>query len=137
MGTKLNQGAFDCYNNALPDEPMFILLARDPHASGLVFMWSDLRDAAIQDGKRPESDRPMVTEAHECAAAMREWRIANDGRWRTEKAPPPAGDDLLAALKQIAQRANESGTCVLGERETIYAMHAIARAAIDKAEQLK
>lgn len=30
MGTKSNPTQFDCYANALPDEPMFILLARDP-----------------------------------------------------------------------------------------------------------
>lgn len=30
MGTKNNPGKFDCYDAALPDEPMFVLLARDP-----------------------------------------------------------------------------------------------------------
>lgn len=29
MGTKNNPGEFDCYANAAPDEPMFILLGRD------------------------------------------------------------------------------------------------------------
>jgi hypothetical protein len=42
--------------------------------------------------------------------------------------------DLLAALIAIAQRANESGNDELGERETIYAMHGLARAAIARAE---
>lgn len=32
MGTKNNPGAFDCYANAEPDEPMFVLLGRDKHA---------------------------------------------------------------------------------------------------------
>jgi hypothetical protein len=30
MGTKSNPGPFDCYAKAEPDEPMFVLLARDP-----------------------------------------------------------------------------------------------------------
>lgn len=34
MGTKNNPGAFDCYANAEPDEPMFVLLARDLLVSG-------------------------------------------------------------------------------------------------------
>jgi hypothetical protein len=41
--------------------------------------------------------------------------------------------ELLAALIAIAQRANESGNDELGERETIYAMHGLARAAIARA----
>ena len=32
MGTKNNPGQFDCYRNAEPDEPMFVLLARDERA---------------------------------------------------------------------------------------------------------
>ena len=32
MATKNNPGKFDCYTNAEPDEPMFILLGRDPVA---------------------------------------------------------------------------------------------------------
>ncbi|HAW11807.1 MAG TPA: aspartate decarboxylase, partial [Chloroflexi bacterium] len=30
MGTKNNPGKFDCYDDAHPDEPMFVLLGRDP-----------------------------------------------------------------------------------------------------------
>lgn len=40
MGTKLNPGNFDCYENAKPDEPMFILLARDAGAPALVEKWA-------------------------------------------------------------------------------------------------
>lgn len=36
MGTKNNPGTFDCYANAAPDEPMFVLLGRDKHAPLLV-----------------------------------------------------------------------------------------------------
>jgi hypothetical protein len=82
MGTKNNPGEFDCYNNALPDEPMFILLGRDPTAPLRVEEWAKAREHLINFGHRPESDRAMVAEARECAEAMRAWRAANDGKWR-------------------------------------------------------
>ena len=43
MGTKNNPGKFDCYEAAAPDEPMFILLARDPVAPYLVRIWASIR----------------------------------------------------------------------------------------------
>ena len=67
MGTKNNPGEFDCYNNAAPDEPMFILLARDVLAPGLVRQWAMIRWAR-------DEDDPKATEAFECAAAMDAWR---------------------------------------------------------------
>lgn len=63
MGTKKNPGAFDCYANADPDEPMFVLLGRDRHAPGLVRLWALLR---AQDGE----DAAKVAEALACADAM-------------------------------------------------------------------
>lgn len=82
MGTKQNPAQFDCYSNALPDEPMFILLARDPKAPMLVDEWAALRAQQVDDGERPQADMAMVDEARQCAAAMRAWREANDGKWR-------------------------------------------------------
>jgi hypothetical protein len=82
MGTKNNPGKFDCYASALPDEPMFILLARDPGAPKLVETWADDRMEQIMLGVRPQSDLPMIEEALLCARAMREWRKSNDGAWR-------------------------------------------------------
>lgn len=70
MGTKSNPGNFDCYASAEPDEPMFILLARDPSAYILVHEWADRREWAIDRGEKPEEDRAMVSEARECAIAM-------------------------------------------------------------------
>jgi len=63
VGTKNNPGKFDCYGNALPDEPMFVLLARDRHAAGLVRLWALLR---AKDGE----DEAKVAEALACADAM-------------------------------------------------------------------
>ena len=82
MGTKAKPGKFDCYANALPDEPMFILLARDPGAAFAVEMWADRRENAINIGIKPKSDMAMVKEARDCARIMRAWREANDGKWR-------------------------------------------------------
>jgi hypothetical protein len=82
MGTKNNPGEFDCYANALPDEPMFVLLARDPLFFDLVLAWARNRARDINCGERPESDRRMVTEALDCALAGSQWRRDNDGKWR-------------------------------------------------------
>lgn len=82
MGTKRNPGTHDCYKNALPDEPMFVLLARDPAAPGRVEDWADYREMGIAEGRYPKSDENMVQEARECAAAMRRWRTDNFGKWK-------------------------------------------------------
>jgi hypothetical protein len=82
MGTKNNPGNFDCYHNAMPDEPMFILLARDPNAPDLIERWADGRQCDIVRKVRPASDVGMVNEARDCARKMRKWRKANMGKWR-------------------------------------------------------
>lgn len=66
MGTKNNPGQFDCYANAEPDEPIFVLLARDKHAPALVWLWAVLRQL---DGE----DEAKVKEAHQCVVNMIEW----------------------------------------------------------------
>ena len=68
MGTKLNPGKFDCYENAKPDEPMFILLARDAGAPALVEKWAQER---LLQGESPEK----LAEALQCANDMRSWWI--------------------------------------------------------------
>ena len=82
MGSKLNPGAYDCYENALPDEPMFVLLARDPSAPELVEYWATERQRQIDNARRPHPDQAMVDEAVRCAANMRHWRVVNNGKWR-------------------------------------------------------
>lgn len=79
MGTKNNPGAFDCYANAHPDEPMFILLGRDPAASLLVALWADIREAM---GEAKEK----VAEARACASAMSEWAERLGKARKTEEA---------------------------------------------------
>ena len=84
MGTKSKPAEFDCYANALPDEPMFVLLARDPDFNRLVTEWANRRAQDIRCGSRPESDWRMVYEARDCAAAGEKWRKDNNGRWRRD-----------------------------------------------------
>lgn len=91
MGTKNKPGKFDCYANAEPDEPMFILLARDPMAAFLTSIWSKVRQGDVEAasvvftkmlhevGPRYmiEPDMAKSGEAIECAMAMFDWRKAN------------------------------------------------------------
>lgn len=82
MGTKNNPGQFDCYENALPDEPMFVLLARDPDFQDLVQEWARRRRMKILCGERPSEDTNMVIEAEICAKQGADWRRKNNGIWR-------------------------------------------------------
>ena len=84
MGTKDDPGEFDCYDAALPDEPMFVLLARDPDFERLVRKWAKRREAACACGDRPIEDMKMVHEARICADSGVQWRRSNLGKWRKE-----------------------------------------------------
>jgi hypothetical protein len=81
MGTKNNPGKFDCYANLEPDEPHFVLMGRDPNAAFAVREWADTREAWIDAGIKPESDRAMVIEARQCADAMEDFAE----KWRARK----------------------------------------------------
>jgi hypothetical protein len=82
VGTKNNPGRFDCYAAALPDEPIFVLLARDPNFFQLVSQWADRRWRDIRCGDRPESDVDVVKEAKQCAIDGQTWRRMHNGIWR-------------------------------------------------------
>jgi hypothetical protein len=71
MGTKNNPGDFDCYAAAKPDEPMFVLLARDRHAPSLVWLWASLREMDNEDPAK-------VEEARICAYKMLKWAAQHD-----------------------------------------------------------
>ena len=66
MGTKNNPSKFDCYSNAKSDEPMFILLGRDPQAAALVELWAFTREQRIE----PPA---VIEEARQCAKDMRDY----------------------------------------------------------------
>jgi hypothetical protein len=82
MGTKENPGRFDCHAAALPDEPVFVLLARDPLFEELVETWARRRELAVRCGERPMTDQNKVHEAQEIARRGAQWRRVNNGRWR-------------------------------------------------------
>lgn len=73
MGTKSDPGTYDCYEKAEPDEPMFILLARDVTAPDLVRRWAHER---IKQGMNKYQDR-QIAEAFQCADDMETWWIEN------------------------------------------------------------
>lgn len=69
MGTKNNPGKYDCYANAHPDEPMFVLLGRDRSAPSLVDAWADARAR-----NNPSVEEiAVIREARACADSMRDW----------------------------------------------------------------
>lgn len=93
MTTKNNPGQFDCYEKAAPDEPMFILLARDPVAPALVEAWRALRAGnpsraklaiefgfeCLSNSKKPllPLDSPKSMEALDCFDSMILWYEKN------------------------------------------------------------
>lgn len=80
MATKNNPGKFDCYANAAPDEPMFVLLGRDRHAPTLVRLWALLR-------AKDDEDEDKLAEALTCADAMDRHRQEigkSDGKVQSE-----------------------------------------------------
>ncbi len=70
MATKNNPGQFDCYERAGPDEPLFVLRAKDLLSPELVRLWADKSEEAGEF-----SDK--VTEARKCADDMEAWYKEN------------------------------------------------------------
>lgn len=85
MGTKNDPAPFDCYSAALPDEPMFVLLARDPDFEFLVRTWAHWRSRQIACGMRPATPEEFeqIREAQQCATEGNIW--GRDYRARKER----------------------------------------------------
>ena len=81
MGTKRNPGRYDCYAEAAPDEPLFVLRSTDRSAPDTVRHWADsyelrkqLENAAGNGpGQLTARQQAKVDEARECASAMERW----------------------------------------------------------------
>jgi len=67
MATKNKPGKWDCYSRAEPDEPMFVLLGRDPTAAAMVVAW-----ACIHAIRKPD-ELDKTREALTCARDMFLW----------------------------------------------------------------
>lgn len=111
MATKNNPGKFDCYANADPDEPMFVLLARDKHAPTLIWLWSVLREL---DQENPDK----VKEARECAVAMLEWAHAHNRK------AVGLGQSVLAGVLELIRAANAMAPKALNSPSDIDAVRA-------------
>lgn len=106
MGTITDEG---CHTVALPDEPIFTLLARDPCGPEVIRYWITLREAMIGRGEKPEDDHQKLEDAAKVAQDMVTWRSdATDPtqwehgpRWRYPRAPEPFLDGYI-------QRVDES-----------------------------
>lgn len=107
MGTKNNPGKFDCYANAEPDEPMFVLLGRDRHASVLVWLWAKLREL---DGEGEEK----VKEAENCAFAMVKWGAdRNRKHVGLSKAAEVLVHELADSYYSVCVEAHKRAACAL------------------------
>ncbi len=103
MATKNNPGKFDCYANAEPDEPMFVLLGRDPAAPEAIFQWASERVRA----RKNEGGDEQITEAIECAAAMAEYRRKRDAK--KQEGDVKDCTHLLAQSLRVAAPPDEDG----------------------------
>lgn len=74
MGTKENPGRYDCYAALQPDEPNFVMMARDKHFARVVAFWAMLRLQEIAEDRDPMADVDKVQEALECARQGARWR---------------------------------------------------------------
>lgn len=74
MSTKDMAGAYDCYESAEQNEPMFVLLARDPQAPDTIRWWVEERQL-YGTGFVEETDQER--EALAVALQMEEWRKIN------------------------------------------------------------
>lgn len=88
MGTKNEPGEFDCYAKADPDEPIFVLRAKDKLAPHLVRLWQaayladpfSILEAAAALGRAMECAPGLSDKADEaatCATDMENWRAEN------------------------------------------------------------
>lgn len=93
MGTKTDPGTFDCYGSAEPDEPMFVLLARDKAAPMAVRAWADERERKLRLMGRTDAlvdevlaEVDQIAEARRCADDMDAWRaVHRSDAWRDEE----------------------------------------------------
>lgn len=94
VDTKQNPDPNSCYARALPDEPRFTLLGRDPAGPATIRFWRDERMRLNGDAADEEN------EAFAIAAEFEDWRSKNDGRWREELPEAAAVEEPEPEAKQ-------------------------------------
>lgn len=102
MGSKNEPGQWDCYKNAEPDEPMFVLLARDPLAPFLVRLWAEL--AMNMTSARHDGSKSI--EAITCARNMELWLEANRPQKieQVRQVPSLIGSTIMWGLLPVPRR---------------------------------
>lgn len=70
--TKTHPGAFRCYEAALPDEPMFVILGRDPAGPATLEFWAQER--VKQQKVHEPDDQARIKAAIDEAKDMQDWR---------------------------------------------------------------
>lgn len=90
METKRNQGPDSCYSKAHPDEPMFVLLGRDPYAPILVGLWAEMRRM------RGCSTEEELADAEATAEALKAWAT----QLGKEEKINGAVDDMIAVMRR-------------------------------------
>lgn len=127
MGSKNQPGRYDCYAAAAPDEPMFILLGRDPAAAIVVEFWIALRRALGGDND------DKLAEAKQCAELMEGWARAlgkADKVDRVEAAYHALIDQpLLDAARVLVERARKLAPSVYTQ-PLLDAVHEFDRASV-------
>lgn len=88
-----------CLAKREPNEPMFVLLARDSCAPATLEFWCQARQAQIATGVRPdtEGERAHIAEITARAAEFRAWRAAH----RRPQSEPP--DQIATLTAQLAE----------------------------------
>lgn len=104
MSTKNNPGAWRCYEAALPDEPIFTILARDPAGPATLRFWAGQRIFAGKLGNPEDEDR--IDNARQEADEMEAWREANldpvgDGSGPSWKLLAGINDDELGPVRSL------------------------------------
>lgn len=72
MSTKQNPGKHDCYSKAEPDEPYFMILARDVTAPEDIRHWI-LQQQMLDRLGIKKMDPDQIAEAYACIPEMERW----------------------------------------------------------------
>jgi hypothetical protein len=92
MASKNKPGRYDGLAKAAPDEPYFVLLARDADAVPALMAWCRSRLQRIRAGDKPLVDLDQVIEAITVVRAMVFWR-------RHHPRPASAGDGIPSGVR--------------------------------------
>lgn len=119
--TAAHPGPYDPLDKAKPDEPVFTLIARDPHAPATVVHWASLARAVameIEDEEQRRHDLQKCTEAEMIACDMINYR-----KGHPEQSAAPARktyNPAPAGVSDEVKRRQAIGAAVQSLREAAY-----------------